>query len=140
MPLRRRARVRRGRRGALSLARRLGAPTSPHSGREASHARGILGPRAPCDAGSVDTAAVDAAPRPPVRERVEAILAEYLGRQTSATAVRIAARTWLRVEPEAVTLDQLQRLCFGLEPMVKTLLGAAVAATLLDRIRREVVP
>ncbi len=82
--------------------------------------------------------ALAAAPRPSVKEQVEAILAEYLGRQTSATAVRIAAKTWLRVEPEAVTPEQLRPLSHGLEPMLKTLLGAQIAAALLDRIAREV--
>ena len=72
-----------------------------------------------------------------MRDRVEAILAEYLGRQTAGTAVKIAARTWLRVEPEAVTHEQVPRLCHGLEPMLKTLLGAQVASALLDRIARE---
>ncbi len=84
--------------------------------------------------------ALDRAARPPVKDQVEAILAEYLGRQTSATAVRIAARTWIRVEPEDVTADQLGRLRHGLEPMLKTLLGAQVASALLERIAREVAP
>lgn len=84
--------------------------------------------------------ALDRAARPAVKDQVEAILAEYLGRQTSATAVKIAARTWLRVEPEAVTPAQLPRLAHGLEPMLKTLLGAQVAGALLDRIAREVAP
>ncbi len=75
-----------------------------------------------------------------MKDQVEAILAEYLGRQTSATAVRIAARTWIRVEPEEVTPEQLGRLRHGLEPMLKTLLGAQVAASLLERIAREVAP
>jgi hypothetical protein len=78
-----------------------------------------------------------AAPRS-VKDRVEAILAEYLGRQTAATAVKIAARTWVRVEPEAVTYEELAPLRNGLEPMLKTLLGAQVASALLARISREV--
>ncbi len=73
-----------------------------------------------------------------VKDQVEAILAEYLGRQTAATAVRIAARTWLRIEPEAVLPTQLPVLRQGLEPMLKTLRGAQVAAALLDRLAREV--
>ncbi len=84
--------------------------------------------------------ALDRAVGPAVKDQVEAILAEYLGRQTSATAVKIAARTWLRVEPEAVTHAQLGRLRHGLDPMLKTLLGAQIAAALLDRIAREVTP
>lgn len=85
----------------------------------------------------MSTAELQAAPRS-VRDQVEGILAEYLGRQTAATAVKIAARTWLRVEPDAVTRDQLGTLGNGLEPMLKTLLGAQLASTLLDRIAREV--
>lgn len=73
-----------------------------------------------------------------VKEQVEAILAEYLGRQTAATAVRIAARTWLRVEPEAVAWADLETLGHGLTPMLKTLLGAQVADALLARVAREV--
>lgn len=103
-----------------------------------SHARGILGPRSACDPRAVSAPALDRAASPAVKDQVEAILAEYLGRQTSATAVRIAARTWLRAEPETITHDQLGRLGQGLEPMLKTLLGAQVASALLERIAQEV--
>jgi hypothetical protein len=87
---------------------------------------------------SAPAPALDRAARPALKDQVEAILAEYLGRQTAATAVKIAARTWLRVEPEALTHEQLGRLRDGLEPMLKTLLGAQLASTLLERIAREV--
>jgi ketopantoate hydroxymethyltransferase len=86
----------------------------------------------------VSDPALERAARPAVKDQVEAILAEYLGRQTAATAVKIAARTWLRVEPEAVTHEQLPRLGHGLEPMLKKLLGGHLASALLERIAREV--
>lgn len=74
----------------------------------------------------------------PIRERIESEIATYLGRSTAASAVRIAARTWLKVEPEALVHEHLSPLCDGLRPMLKTLLGADVAGAVLDKIRAEV--
>ncbi len=74
----------------------------------------------------------------PIRERVESEIAAYLGRSTAASAVRIAARTWLQLEPEALVQEHLARLCDGLRPMLKTLLGADVAGAIVDKIGVEV--
>ncbi len=71
----------------------------------------------------------------PIRERVESEIAAYLGKSTAATAVRIASRSWLRLEPEALSDEHLAPLCDGLRPMLKTLLGADVAGAVIEKIR-----
>ena len=72
-----------------------------------------------------------------IQEKVQDAIAPYLGRKTAESAVRISAATWLRVEPGALTLEHLPKLREGLAPMLKTLLGAEVAATVLARIDEE---
>ena len=69
-----------------------------------------------------------------MKERVEAVLAEYLGPSTAATAVRIASRTWLRAEPEALVPSQVLGLTHGLAPLLERLLGAPRARSAVERI------
>jgi hypothetical protein len=73
----------------------------------------------------------------PLRQKVQDAIAPYLGRKTAESAVRISAATWLKVEPDALTLEHLPRLREGLAPMLKTLLGAETAAAVLARIDEE---
>jgi len=72
-----------------------------------------------------------------IKEKVQDAIAPYLGRKTAESAVRISAATWLQVEPDALALEHLPKLREGLAPMLKTLLGAEVAATVLARIDEE---
>jgi hypothetical protein len=71
-----------------------------------------------------------------VKERVEALLAEHLDARTAATAVLIASRTWLRVEPEALGSEHLLGLTHGLAPLLGKLLGPELARSTLDRVLR----
>ncbi len=75
---------------------------------------------------------------PPIRQIAEAEIAAYLGRRTAESAVRIAARSWLSVEPESLARQHLAPLCEGLRPMLKTLLGADVAGAVIEKIRAGV--
>jgi hypothetical protein len=72
-----------------------------------------------------------------IKERVEAIVATYLGRSTAESAVRISAKTWLGIVPEALAAGHEARFCDGLKPMLRTLLGAEVSAVVIDRVREE---
>jgi hypothetical protein len=72
-----------------------------------------------------------------VKDRVEAVLSEHLGPRTAATVVRIASRTWLRVEPETLQDDQVLGLTHGLASLLAKLLGEEVASATLQRIVRE---
>ncbi|HET7826133.1 MAG TPA: hypothetical protein VFK90_12410 [Anaeromyxobacter sp.] len=76
------------------------------------------------------------APAPRVKERVEALLAEHLDPRTAATVVRIASRTWLRAEPEALGTEHLLGLTHGLAPLLGKLLGPELARSTLDRVLR----
>jgi hypothetical protein len=67
---------------------------------------------------------------------VEAVLAEYLEPRTAETVVRIASRTWLRVEPEALGSQHLLGLTHGLAPLLGKLLGPELARSTLDRVLR----
>ena len=80
------------------------------------------------------------APRPAaltVKERVEAHLSERLHPTIAATAVRVASRTWLRTEPEALVPSQLLGLLHGLAPLLEHLLGAEQARVVVEGILRE---
>ncbi len=71
----------------------------------------------------------------PIRDHAESEIATYLGRSTAESAVRIAAKTWLGIEPTALAPEHVGKLCDGLMPMLKTLLGSDVAGSILDKIR-----
>ena len=83
-------------------------------------------------------AAAAAPVEPSVKERVEALLSEYLDPAIAATAVRIASRTWLRTEPEALVPSQLLGLLHGLAPLLEHLLGAEQARLVAAAILRDV--
>ncbi len=70
-----------------------------------------------------------------IRDVAENEIAAYLGRQTAQSAVRIASQTFLGIEPDALGREHVAGLCDGLQPMLRTLLGAEVAGAVLDRIR-----
>jgi hypothetical protein len=69
-----------------------------------------------------------------VKDRVEALLSEHLDPRTSATVLRIACRTWLRVEPETLHDEHLLGLTHGLAPLLEKLLGSELARSTLDRV------
>jgi hypothetical protein len=88
----------------------------------------------------VPLAAPSAAPgpaAPSVKERVELHLSEHLDPTVAATAVRVASRTWLRTEPEALVPSQLLGLLQGLAPLLEHLLGAEQARVVVERILRD---
>ncbi len=72
-----------------------------------------------------------------LRQRIEAVIAAYLGRTTAESAVRISARTWVGLPPEALTGAHAAKFCDGLRPMLRTLLGAEVSSVVVDRVREE---
>lgn len=74
---------------------------------------------------------------PSTKESVEAILRAYVDPATAATAVKIACRHWLRMEPEALVPAQLLGLTQGLTPLLEELLGAQLARAATDRILRS---
>lgn len=72
-----------------------------------------------------------------LKERVETVIATYLGRATAESAVRISAKTWLGVVPEALASGHEVRFCDGLKPMLRTLLGVEVSSVVIDKVREE---
>jgi hypothetical protein len=70
--------------------------------------------------------------------RIEAVVTEYLGARTAASAVRLASTSWAHREPEQLRVDDLPALRRGLEPMLRTFLGAEVTAVVLRRLDQEV--
>jgi hypothetical protein len=73
-----------------------------------------------------------------VRARIELIVAEYLGARIAASAVRLAAINWAHHDPEELKVEDLPAMRRGLEPMLRTFLGAEVTAVVLRRMDREV--
>jgi hypothetical protein len=72
-----------------------------------------------------------------VKDRVEGLLSQYLDPRAAEMAIRIASRTWLRTEPEALVDGQLLGLTHGLAPLLEKLLGPELARSILDRLVRE---
>lgn len=72
------------------------------------------------------------------RSRIEAIVAEYLGAHTAGSAVRLAATSWAHRSPEDLQAEDLPAVRRGLEPMLRTFLGAEVTAVVLRRFDEEV--
>ncbi len=72
--------------------------------------------------------------------RIEAVVTEYLGARTAASAVRLAATSWAKRDPEHLRVEDLPALRRGLEPMLRTFLGAEVTAVVLRRLDQEVHP
>jgi hypothetical protein len=75
-----------------------------------------------------------------MRERIEAIVAEYLGARTASSAVRLAATSWVHRPPDELRREDFPAMRRGLEPMLKTFLGAEVTALVLKRVDDEVGP
>jgi hypothetical protein len=73
-----------------------------------------------------------------VHERIQAIVAEYLGAKTAASAVRLAATSWVHRPPDQLRREDLPAMRRGLEPMLRTFLGAEVTAVVLQRVDQEV--
>ena len=72
------------------------------------------------------------------RSRIEAVITEYLGARTAASAVRLAATSWAHRDPEQLRAEDLPAVRRGLEPMLRTFLGAEVTAAVLARLEEEV--
>ncbi len=72
-----------------------------------------------------------------LKDRVEAILSEHLDPRSAEWAVRIASRTWLRAEPEALADSQLLGLTLGLAPILEKLLGPELARSTAERVLRD---
>jgi hypothetical protein len=85
----------------------------------------------------LDSVAANASPAA-VHERVERVLAAHLSPRTAALAVKIAARSWVRVEPETLRPAQLLTLVHGLLPILSTLVGEERARALTERVLDEV--
>ncbi len=75
-----------------------------------------------------------------IRSRIEAVVTEYLGARTAASAVRLASTAWAHREPDQLRPEDVPALCRGLEPMLRTFLGAEVTAAVLRRLEEEVHP
>ncbi len=75
-----------------------------------------------------------------IRSRLEAVVTEYLGARTAVSAVRLAATAWAHREPDQLRPEDLPAVCRGLEPMLRTFLGAEVTAVVLRRVDEEVCP
>lgn len=73
-----------------------------------------------------------------IRSRIEAVVTEYLGARTASTAVRLASTAWAHREPEQLRPEDLPAVRRGLEPMLRTFLGAEVTAVVLRRLDEEV--
>jgi len=73
-----------------------------------------------------------------IRTRIEAVVTEYLGAKTAASAVRLAATTWARRDPDQLRAEDLPAVRRGLEPMLRTFLGGEVTAVVLRRLDQEV--
>ena len=73
-----------------------------------------------------------------MRQRIETIVAEYLGAKTASSAVRLAATSWVHRPPDELRPEDLPTLRRGLEPMLRTFLGAEVTAVVLKRVDDEV--
>jgi len=69
-----------------------------------------------------------------LRVRLEALLAEYLGARTAASAVRLASTSWARRDPDLLRAEDMPAVKRGLEPILRTFLGAEVTATVLQRL------
>jgi hypothetical protein len=74
-----------------------------------------------------------------IRSRLEAVVTEYLGARTAASAVRLAATTWAHREPDQLRAEDFPAVRRGLEPMLRTFLGTEVTAVVLRRLDQEVV-
>jgi hypothetical protein len=75
-----------------------------------------------------------------IGSRIEAVVTEYLGPRTAASAVRLAATSWVHRDPDQLRIEDLPALRRGLEPMLRTFLGAEVTAVVLRRLDQEVHP
>jgi hypothetical protein len=73
-----------------------------------------------------------------MRERIERVVAEYVGPKTAASAVRLAATSWVRRPPNELRREDLPTMRRGLEPMLRTFLGAEVTTVVLKRVDEEV--
>ena len=73
-----------------------------------------------------------------IRSRIEAVVKEYLGADTAASVVRLAATSWAHREPDQLRAEDLPAVRRGLEPMLRTFLGAEVTAVVLRRLDEEV--
>jgi hypothetical protein len=71
------------------------------------------------------------------RVRMEAIVAEYLGARTAGSAIRLAATSWAHRDPDALRAEDLPALRRGLEPMLRTFLGAEITGVVLRRLDEE---
>lgn len=76
--------------------------------------------------------------KPSVAEQVAEQLAPYLGPFNATNAVRTWAKRKLEMSPEDLRVEHLPILLEGLRPMLCTFLGRGSAATLVDKIGREV--
>ncbi len=74
---------------------------------------------------------------PGLKDRIEAVIAAYLGRKTAESAVRISATAWLSIPPEQLAPEHRVRFCDGLRPMLRTLLGAEVSGLVVARVEEE---
>jgi len=72
-----------------------------------------------------------------LQDRIVAVIAAYLGRTTAESAVRISAKTWIGIQPEAMIPGHAAKFCDGLRPMLRTLLGAEVSAVVIEKVREE---
>jgi len=70
-------------------------------------------------------------------DRIVTVIAAYLGRTTAESAVRISSKTWIGIQPEALTAGHAGKFCDGLRPMLRTLLGAEVSAVVIEKVREE---
>ncbi len=75
-----------------------------------------------------------------IRSRIEAVVTEYLGARTAASAVRLASTAWAHREPDELRPEDLPAVRRGLEPMLRTFLGAEVTELVLRRLDEEVRP
>jgi len=72
-----------------------------------------------------------------LKDRIEAVIAAYLGRTTAESAVRISSKAWIGIQPESLTQGHAAKFCDGLRPMLRTLLGAEVSAVVIEKVREE---
>ena len=64
-------------------------------------------------------------------------LAEYLGPHTARAAVRTFSEGNLKLPPEALRAEDIPRLLDSLRPMLRTLLGPAIAEEVLAPLAQE---